>query len=43
MGTQQMIHAAVLQAIGQTPRYAPTRSPQVAGLVDGVGRLVFVP
>ena len=42
MGMQQMIHAAVLQAIAQTPRYAPTRSPQVAGL-DGVGRLVFVP
>jgi NADPH:quinone reductase-like Zn-dependent oxidoreductase len=30
MGTQQMIHAAVLQAIGQTPRYAPFPAP-VAG------------
>jgi hypothetical protein len=30
MGTQQMIHAAVLQAMGQTPRYAPFPAP-VAG------------
>jgi NADPH:quinone reductase-like Zn-dependent oxidoreductase len=30
MGTEQMIHAAVLQAIGQTPRYAPFPAP-VAG------------
>ena len=32
MGTQQMIHAAVLHGIGQTPRYEPFPAP-VAGMV----------
>jgi hypothetical protein len=28
MGTQQMIHAAVLHGLGQTPRYEPFPAPQ---------------
>jgi NADPH:quinone reductase-like Zn-dependent oxidoreductase len=39
MGTQQMIHAAVLHAIGQTPRYEPFPAP-VAGDSDGDGESV---
>jgi NADPH:quinone reductase-like Zn-dependent oxidoreductase len=36
MGRQQMIHAAVLHGIGQTPRYEPFPAPVAAGDGDAV-------